>query len=83
MKQSEKVLRKMLKTMSINELWFFAEGYFNSEEVQQVINEEKVVPLEGKCIVGAMLDKGIWDRFRKVHARIFYPICPSCYQKYV
>lgn len=83
MNNKEKVLRQILKNMDINELWFFAEGYFNSNEVQKVINEEKVVPLEGRCIIGAMLNKGIWDKFRKVHAKIFYPICPSCYQRYV
>jgi hypothetical protein len=75
--------RKMLETMSANDLWHLAEGYFNNEAVINYIKENLNVPLKGKQIIGAMMAKGIWDRFRKVHAKIFYPFCPSCYRRYI
>lgn len=79
----EEQVRMFLQSLDINELWHFADGYFNNDKVKQIITNELSVPLQGKYIIGEMIRRNIWDRFRKSHAHIFYPLCPSCYQKYV
>ncbi len=75
--------RELLKGLDHNQLWFLAEGYFNSSEVKRIIAEELSVPEYGKYIIGEMMARGIWDKFRKAHAHIFYPLCPSCYARYL